>query len=286
MINNIASEMSILSKSDLANLLGVTRSMLYYQGKQDNIDKEVKNQIEAVLADNPAYGHRRIALALKLNKKRIRRVMKKYQIKPYRSRKKPRKRKDENKEKTKYSNLIKNICPIKPNVIWVSDFTYLKYQGRFIYLATVMDLFAREIIGWNVSRFHNQELVLGALEHALDTGRPVPRYLHSDQGSEYDSQSYTNLTTSLGIKISMSGKASPWENGHQESFYANFKLDLGDINQIESLGEVIESISLTIYYYNNKRIHTALKMTPADYRKQYEKSISESVLNDADYLSD
>lgn len=261
------------TKTELAKRLGVSRSSLYYQHKRPKIDLEVKNQIEAVLTDNPAYGHKRIALELKLNKKRILRVMKKFGIKPYRKRKKPRKRGDENKPSTRYKNLIENFCPIIPGFVWVSDFTYIRFRDKFIYLATIMDVFTREIVGWNISRFHNQELVIGAMEHALSNpGHRVPVYLHSDQGSEYEAQAYTNIAQKLKIKVSMSRKSSPWENAHQESFYSQFKVDLGDPARFDILGELIEEIHQTVDYYNHRRIHSSLKMTPAKFRKQCEKS--------------
>lgn len=266
-----------LTKTELAKRLGISRSSLYYQHKRPLIDEEVRRQIEAVLADNPCYGHKRIALALKLNKKRILRVMKKYKIKPYRRRgRKPRKKGDQGKPKAKHENLIEGFCPIRPDVVWVSDFTYIRFQERFIYLSTIMDQFTREVVGWNISRFHNQELVLGALEQAL--GRPehsIPIFLHSDQGSEYDSQAYTAVAGDLKIKVSMSRKQSPWENPYQESFYSQFKLDLGDPNRFETLGELIEAIHQTMYYHNHKRIHTSLKMSPVEFRKQFEKRVLE-----------
>lgn len=268
-----------LTKKELALRLGVSRSGLYYRRKRQLIDAEVKMQVESVMTDNPRYGHKRIALELKLNKKRIRRVMKKFGLKPSRRRsQKPRKKADEGKESTKYQNLIKGFCPIRPNVVWVSDFTYIKYQGRFIYLATIMDLYTREIIGWNISRFHNQELVLGALTDALNRNQNIPPlYFHSDQGSEYDSDAFTNFLTSLNTQISMSKKASPWENGFQESFYSEFKMDLGDQNRFDDLAELIEAIHQTIYYYNTRRIHTSLKMSPKEFKAKFYRMTLDSV---------
>ena len=252
--------------------------MLYYEHKQPALDEEMKRQIEVVQVGNKSYGHKRIALALKCNKKRIRRVMKKYGMKPYRTRsKKPRKKEDEKKEPAGYPNLIKYFCPIRPNVVWVSDFTYIKFKGKFYYLATIMDLYTREIIGWNFSRYHNKELVLGALNDALKRVGAHPLYLHSDQGSEYDSEAYTGLAESLQIRITMSKKASPWENGFQESFYSQFKVDLGEVNRFEQVGELIEAIHQAIYYYNHIRIHTSLGMSPVEFKKLYQKRVSDSV---------
>lgn len=266
-----------LTKTQLAKDVGISRGMLYYEHKQPLIDAEVKNQIEAILSTKgkEGYGHKRIALELKLNKKRILRVMKIFSIKPYKRRfKKPFKKDDINKPTTKYTNLIKNLCPIAPNVVWISDFTFIRYQYRFIYLATVMDMYTREVIGYNISRFHNAELIAGAFKDALVyTNNKVSVYLHSDQGSEYDSKSYTNLVENFDIQISMSKKASPWENGYQESFYSQFKLDLGDTNRFNQLGELIEEIEHIIYRHNNVKTHSVLKTNPVNYRKLWESKV-------------
>lgn len=263
-----------VNKSELARKLGVSRAMFYYTHKQPAIDEEVKRQIESVLTDHKAYGHKRIAGELKLNKKRILRVMKKFEIKPYRRRTRKFIKKDDlNKPATKFKNEIENFCPIVPNIVWVTDFTYLKYQGKFIYLAVVMDLCTREIIGINISRFHNKQLVLGAFIDALNKTGTIPKYVHSDQGSEYDSQEFINFIKSKNIIISMSRKSSPWENGHQESFFSTFKLEIGYLNRFEEIGELIENIYSTIYYYNNRRMHRSLKTTPVNFRNRFKKPL-------------
>lgn len=259
------------SKTELAKKLGVSRSSLYYKTKRDQYDEEMKKQILIVLGINPSYGHKRIALDFGLNNKRILRVMKKYSIKPYRRRtKKLRKTDDEGKEITKWENKIMDFCPIKPNIVWASDFTYIKFQETFIYLATIIDVYTREIIGWNISTVHDTNLVLGAIQHAIERTKKVPIFLHSDQGSEYDAKEYENYVLSKSITISMSHKSSPWENAFQESFYSQFKVDLGYVNRFDTVEELIEEIYQTIYYYNHKRIHTSLKMAPIIFKQNYE----------------
>jgi len=259
------------NKTQLAKKLGVCRSSLYYKAKRDEYDEEMRKQILIVLGINPSYGHKRIAFEFGLNNKRIRRCMKKYGIKPYRIRaKKPRKKDDEGRQATNWKNEITGICPINPNIIWASDFTYIKFMGKFIYLATIIDVYTREIIGWNISVRHDTRLVLGALKHALTRTGKAPVYLHSDQGSEYDAKRYEDYALGKGIIISMSAKASPWENPFQESFYSQFKIDLGFVSRFEAVEELIEEIYQTIYYYNNQRIHTSLKMSPIIFKQEYE----------------
>ncbi len=260
-----------LTKTQVAKRLGISRGMLYYQHKRPIIDEEVKHQIEAVLAEHKAYGHKRIAPELKLNKKRILRVMKKFHIRPYRRRgKKPDKKGDRGKAAIEDPvNIYKLLCPTAPDIVWVSDFTYIKFQGRFIYLATIMDMYTREIIRIAISRFHNQNLVMEAFMDAEKRTGTYPLYLHSDQGSEYTSDDYKIYVASKQIAISFADKASPWQNGFQESFYGKFKVDLGHMEQFESLGELIEAIHQTMYYYNNKRRHTSLNTNPVQFRRNY-----------------
>jgi len=269
------------TKKEIAVKLGVSVSSLYYRHKRESLDLELKDQIEAVLETNPDYGHKRIALALKLNKKRILRVMKKYHLKPYRRRlKRLTKKKDQNRPNSQYPNLLTDLIRsagdtigiAKPNLVWASDFTYLKWKDKFLYLATIIDVYDRKIVGYNLLNRHTKELVLGALENAL-TNNPKPDILHSDQGSEYDSQTYAHFCEALRIKVSMSKKQSPWENSYQESFYSHFKVQLGDINRFEDMAQLYEEIAKLIWYHNNQRIHSALKCTPEEYLESYYKKM-------------
>jgi len=255
------------TKSALAKKLGVSRGMLYYRHKRPVADEKLKEDILKVMKDNPGYGHKRIALELKLNRKRILRVMKKFYLMPKRRRKQGFIKPDDlGKEETEYLNLIENFCPIRPNVVWVGDFTHIRFRDSWVYLATVMDIYTREIIGWYLSVNHTKELIINAFLDAADKRKTVPVYFHSDQGSEYESDEYLSLLEKEGIIISMSRKSSPWENGYQESFYSGFKLDLGEANHYQDLGELIEAVAKQLHYYNNSRIHTSLKMSPVAFR--------------------
>lgn len=265
MANQLKRELKI-SKTNLSRDVGVSRRSLYYERKMDKKDILIKQQIQEVLSMYPSYGHRRIAIALSFNKKRILRIMHKYDIKPYRRRIKRLVKKDDIKKPSlTYPNLIKRVCPIVPFHIWAQDFTYIRYANKFIYIATVIDLYTREVVGTNISSNHDTDLVKGALKDALSKYQTTD-ILHSDQGSEYTSEEYINFLKKKGIQLSLSQKSSPWENGFQESFYNNFKLDLGHVSQFESVEELIEAIYLTIYKYNNNRIHSKLKMSPVQFK--------------------
>lgn len=249
----------------------MARSRLYYESKIKKRDADFLVEIKKVMNKNPSYGSPRISIALQANHKKVERVMKANGIKAFRRRRKPFKPDDLKQEPAKYKNLIKNLCVIKPRIAYATDFTYLNFQGSMIYFATVIDIFTREIVGYEISTRHTAAMMKRAIEMAFKRG--VPEYLHSDQGSEMKSELYTSFAELQGSKISMSAKASPWQNGFQESFYNGFKLDLGELDQFETRGELYEAIYKNINYYNQGRIHTALKMAPKAFLDKYQASI-------------
>lgn len=147
---------------------------------------------------------------------------------------------------------------------WVQDFTYLWFRGQWHYLAVVLDLKTRRVMGWRLGLRHSSELTLAALLEALSK-HPPPSILHSDQGSEYLSCKHQLLCDKLEITLSCSKRASPWQNGFMERFFGSFKLELGPLSQFENSDQLHEAIALKLYYYNTGRIHSALKMSPAAY---------------------
>ncbi|OGM29484.1 hypothetical protein A2630_00620 [Candidatus Woesebacteria bacterium RIFCSPHIGHO2_01_FULL_44_10] len=259
-----------ISKPLISRTLGIGERNLYNQNtRQKEADLALKDQILKVLELNPSYGHRRVALALGIGKKRTRRVMRLFGIKPYKRKARWTKKKDYGNPPSGIPNLIKGSCPVKPNVYFAGDFTRLIWNQKIIHLATFIDLFTREIVGWSVSIRHTSEFVIEAFLDAVRNAG-LPLIVHTDQGSEYNSKEYTKFMESLGVKVSMSAKASPWENGYQESFYDNFKTDLGaEFERFETIGEFVEALHSTINYYNNRRIHTKLKTSPLKFKLEF-----------------
>lgn len=258
------------TKTALAKELGICRASLYYQPKKPSSDEELKNKIIAVMDEHPAYGHRRVALALSKNKKAIIRVMNKNHLRPkVRRGWRPTKPEDLNKPETRTENILKLICPIQPNVVWAGDFTYLWFRDKFWYVATVIDLYTREIVGWHIANHHTTALIMEAFNDAARRTKTASKYFHSDQGSEYLAGAYESLLAQHKTIPSHSRKSSPWQNGCQESFYSQFKLELGNQNRFNHIGELIEAIHWQITYYNNRRIHSALKMPPLLFKEKY-----------------
>ena len=231
-----------LPKTLLAKRLGLARSTLYYRSKKREVDEVARTLIEEVMIGNPAYGHKRIANELGWNKKKVLRLMKKFDLKPKLRRGQYwQKKGDQSLVPASYPNLVTNWCPIASDVMWYADLTYLKVRDSFPYLATVIDGYTRDIIGFAISRRHNRQLVKAATLEAITSRGCLPRYFHSDQGSEYQSEEHLKLLENRGVKVSMSQKSSPWQNPFQESFYSQFKLELGNLNHL-SEGEIVKRI--------------------------------------------
>ena len=245
--------------------IGIKRTHQYYVHKQPQKDWKTKQLIEQALRAHPAYGHKRLALHLGINKKRVLRVMKLFSIKP--SRRVTTKPFVYKSKDSIFPNMLMFQRIQGPGEIYASDFTYIKFQGKWIYPATVIDVYTREIVGVSILTTHATQLVMNALLSSV-LHRAPPRIIHSDQGSEYASKDYTALTQKLGIQQSMSAPGCPWENGYQESFYKGFKQDLGDPNRFNTLGELVAAIYQTINYYNRSRIHTSLGMSPVQFAKE------------------
>ncbi len=258
------------NKSALAKELGVSRSSLYYQPKLPEKDETLRLEIESIMQLNPAYGHRRVGDALGIDKKRARRVMKKFNLKPARRCKTPRKPDDLKRDNSGYPDITKTISSIAPDLIWTGDFTFIPYKGQFIYLAVVQDRWTAEILGARIMTRHHSELVIETLKDALLKHKTSPAYFHSDQGSEYNSENFISLLTAYKITISNSPKSSPWRNGSQESFFGRFKVEFGDFDRFDKLEELMIGIYQYILYYNQDRIHTRLRCSPKNYRLKYE----------------
>lgn len=250
-------------KTVCAAALGINRKNIYRTNILDQRDQKVKEQIKEVHKEHSAYGHKRIADELHLNKKRILRVMKKYGIKP------PRRRSNFYTTKSTshhtYYNLIKGWKPTKPHQIWVSDLSYIKHLGKMWYVATIIDIYTRQVLSVQVGKRHNSDLVMHAIQQAVSNSKDLPEIFHSDQGNEFMAKQCTHFLEQYEVKVSVSDKASPWQNGYQESFFSRFKAETGDLNRFETIGAFIEAIYSYVHYYNNKRIHTALRMPPNSY---------------------
>jgi len=252
-----------LTKTMVARTHGVSRSSLYYKPRKPAKDEALRDRLVTAITEHPAYGHRRLAIHLQVNKKRALRVMKKYGLAPQIRRKMPK-----YGRKTSTSgipNRTRNLSPIAANVMWAGDFTEFLWHGRKIYLATVIDRYTREVIAWQLGFHHTTRLILDVLEEAVRKRDRPASIFHSDQGSEYTAHACIEWLVSHKILPSHSPKAHPWRNGHQESFYNTFKLEFGKPSRHETIEALTEAIGRYIHYYNTRRIHSAFKMPPRSF---------------------
>jgi putative transposase len=262
-------EVGIGLRTKLATHLGVDRSGLYRTQQAGKRDEELKVRIQAVLVDHPLYGHRRVALALEIGHNRARRVMRLFGLGP--KQRKPTFRYPAVGIRPAPPNLILELGLVAghPSHVWACDFTYLWCMGRWYYLATVIDQFTRELVGWSLGTKHDTDLILGASYDALSQYDP-PQYLHFDRGSEYVSERHLDFCQSMEITVSASHKASPWENGFQERWNGTLKSELGSLKGVVDEGELLERVAGAICYYNHDRIHTKLKTSPRKFRLAHE----------------
>jgi putative transposase len=250
-------------KGVVAQMVGISQYHFQRTSKLEEKDESLKKTIEEAWKTHPAYGHIRLAIHLSINHKRISRVMKKFGLKP------PRRKVNHfctrSTSHHAYFNLIKTWTPTKTNELWCSDVSFIKFQGKFWYLATIEDIVTRQVLGVQVGKYHNSQLVLTTIKHAIRTAGTVPHIFHTDQGTEFMAKLCTGYLEDFGVHISASDKGSPWQNGFQESLFGRYKEEFGDFNRFETVGELIEEIYSQVRYYNQDRIHTALKMPPARY---------------------
>jgi transposase InsO family protein len=147
---------------------------------------------------------------------------------------------------------------------WVQDFSFIRFEGSHCFLAVVLSLETRQVVGWRLGTNHSSELTYAALLDALSK-HDSPAILHSDRGSEYLSHRHQLLCQNLEIQLSCSNKSSPWQNGFMERWFHTLKQELPPLTQLKGLAELHEAIAMYIRYYNHDRIHTALGTSPAAY---------------------
>ncbi|MGH7963167.1 MAG: IS3 family transposase [Candidatus Binatia bacterium] len=266
-------------RAHFATILKIPRSSLYsHPAKQIQRDEQAISRLKAVHQANPYYGVARFAIELNWTEKKARRIRNLAGITVPRGTKK-RRGKPGVAEVAAPANALKPYADFKDTSrpqdgqsyarmptsgAWVQDFTHFWFMGMWIYVATILDLKTRRIVGWSIGLRHDKDLVYRAALDALNKYLPPP-ILHSDQGSEYLSHKLRDLCDKLEIELSCSDKASPWQNGFQERFYGTLKDELGPVARFRDLAELHEGVALTIYYYNHERIHTALRLSPAAY---------------------
>jgi putative transposase len=260
-----------LTVERMVELGRVSRSGFYRFGDTEpspDPDMDLRDAIQKVAVEWPSYGRPRITAELrrrgwKVNPKRVYRLMREDNLLCLRKRKFVVTT-DSNHTRKVYPNLARDMILTATDQLWRADITYIRLRDEFVFLAVILDAYSRRVIGWALDRTMEDELTLTALRMALSR-RVVEAGLthHSDRGSQYASNHYTDLLKANRVAISMSRKGNPWDNAACESFMKTLKYEEVLRNEYRDLAEARASIREFLErVYNQKRLHSALGYLP------------------------
>jgi putative transposase len=236
-------------------LLGLARSGVYRApAPAGEDDAAAMRRIDALYTEHPFYGSRRIAFELKMNRKRVQRLMRLMGIaalgpKPRTSKPAPGHR--------IYPYLLRDLTVDRPNQVWACDITYVPLGAGFLYLVAIMDWASRAVLSWRLSNTMDTSFCLEALEEALARfGKP--EIFNTDQGSQFTSQAFTGALERAGVRISMDGRGRFLDNIFIERLWRSLKHEDIYLKHYADGRETRAGIASWIAFYNSRRPHQAL----------------------------
>lgn len=265
----------------MCKVLEVSRSSYYKRIKRENGKRATENKgllerIREVFKESKeSYGSPRITAELRsqgvsCNKKRIARLMNKYGIEAKIFRK-YRNTTNSDHQREKSQNILgREFRRQRSNEVWTSDITYIRTEEGWLYLAAVIDIYSRKIIGWQLDKRLNSDLVEKALKNALMDRRIEKGIIfHSDQGIQYASENFRKMLRDNGFVQSMSRKGNCYDNAITETFFHTLKTELIHRTKYRTREEARKSIFEYIeIFYNRRRLHSAIGYcSPVEYEK-------------------
>jgi transposase InsO family protein len=231
-------------------------------------DEALLVHISAVYAENRgAYGWPRIwrqlvAQGIRVGKLRVQRLMQKHGIQARGKRKFRVTTTDSRHSLPIAPNLLdRNFTVAAPNIAWVGDFTYIATDEGWLFLAVVIDLFSRKVVGWSMRPDMQRNLVIDALEMAWfsrNPGKQVGLLFHSDRGSQYASEEFSRVLREHGITPSMSRKGDCWDNACSETLFSSLKVERLHGQRFQSIREAKDEVIAWLLWYNRTRMHSTL----------------------------
>ena len=255
----------------MAKILRVSPSGFYDWDRRGTSRRQQREyELARVIEDihegsRKTYGSPRIfrmlkALGHRCKKSTVERLMRKYGIFAKRRRKFRKTTQSKHDHPIAENILQRDFKAEGPNKVWASDITYVETAEGWLYLAVILDLFNRQVVGWAMSKRINEELTLSALHMAIERRRPKPGLIHhSDRGSQYAAKRYRRLLEAIKARPSMSRKGDCWDNSVVESFFGTLKSEFIHRCQFQTRREATSQIFEWIeVFYNRIRIHSTL----------------------------
>ncbi len=246
-------------------LLGLSRSIIYYQPIKSQTDKELMDKIDQIYTGMPFYGQRRIKAVLnregyRVGRDKIRSLMRRLGLET--TYPKPKLSKS-NKQHRKYPYLLKDRKIESINEVWGTDITYIRMKRGWLYLAAMLDWFSRFVLSWHVSNCMDEYLCSQVLEDSLKIAKP--QIHNSDQGSQYTSNQYLSILETNNIRISMDAKGRCYDNIFTERLWRTVKYEEVYLKNYENPIEANTNLSNYFKFYNYRRLHQSLNYkTPAE----------------------
>ena len=265
------------SISEMCRFFEVSRSGYYaYLKRKDIPDKDLplaEKIKECQEESHRTYGYRRVYIWLERhgiyrNPKTVLRIMQKYNLLSVVRRKRFTYC---SQILHRYPNILnRDFTADRPNQKWVTDISYIKTSEGFLYLSIIRDLYDNSIVAYKTARKQSIKLVLDTVKEAKAKEKVTGELqLHSDQGFQYTSHAYFDLTTSYGITQSMSRRGNPYDNSLAENFFSILKTECIHRVKLRCYEEARLLIAEYIHFYNNIRIQTKTKLTPLEKRNQF-----------------